>query len=89
MFSLTTIASSINRPTHRDKAISVTMFTLNPKICMNKKVPKIEMGMVSPVITVERQEPKNKKTIITVKIAPSIKVSRTLLTDTLIILEPS
>ena len=56
---------------------------------MNKKVPITEIGKVRPVITVERQEFKNKNTIKTVNKAPSIKVRFTLSTATRIVLEPS
>ena len=76
------MASSISKPTHRDKAISVIMFIVKPNMFINRKVPIRAMGRVKPVITVERQELRNKKTIKTVRNAPSIKVCRTLLTET-------
>ena len=71
MFSRTTMASSISKPTHRDKAIRVTMLMVKPSHCMNMNVPMSEIGKVRPVITVERQELRNKNTISTVRIAPS------------------
>ena len=82
MFSRTTMASSISKPTHSDKAISVIMLMVKPNICMNMKVPISEIGKVKPVMTVERQEFKNRKTISTVRMAPSIRVRRTLSTAT-------
>ena len=82
MFSRTTMASSISRPTQRLRAISVIILIVKPKACMNKKVPMMEIGSVSPVMTVERQELRNKKTISTVRKAPSISVRRTLSTAT-------
>ena len=82
MFSRTTIASSISRPTHKLKAIIVIMLMVKPNMYMNKKVPINEIGNVSPVITVERQEFRNRKTISTVKAAPSNIVRVTLDTET-------
>ncbi len=82
MFSRTTMASSISRPTHSDSAISVIMLIEKPNQYMNKKVPISAIGSVSPVITVERQEFRNRKTMSTVSAAPSISVWRTLLTAT-------
>ena len=82
MFSRTTMASSISNPTHRLSAISVIMLMVKPSMCMKKKVPMIAMGSVNPVMTVERQEFRNRKTISTVSSAPSIRVRRTLSTDT-------
>ena len=82
MFSRTTMASSMSRPTHRLKAISVTMFSEKPNICMNRKVPMMEIGRVRPVMTVERQEFRNRKTMMMVSRAPSIRVARTVCTLT-------
>ncbi len=82
MFSRTTIASSISRPTHSDSAISVTMLIVNPNRYMNRKVPISAIGSVRPVMTVERQELRNRNTISTVSSAPSIRVSRTFETAT-------
>ena len=42
----------------------------------------IAIGKVNPVITVDRQEFKNKNTIATVRNAPSMRVCLTLATDT-------
>ena len=89
MFSRTTMASSISSPTHKDKAMSVTILRVKPKAYMNKNVPMMAMGSVSPVMMVERQEFKNKNTISTVRSAPSIKVRRTLSTPTRMGLPPS
>ena len=82
MFSRTTMASSINRPTHRLNAISVIMLMVKPNMFMNRKVPISAIGSVSPVMTVERHEFRNKKTMSTVSKAPSISVWRTLSTAT-------
>ncbi|MCC2635968.1 MAG: hypothetical protein K0S48_3854, partial [Ramlibacter sp.] len=82
MFSRTTIASSISRPTHSDSAISVIMLIVKPKAYMNRKVPISAMGSVRPVMTVERQELRNRKTMSTVSAAPSMRVRRTFSTDT-------
>ena len=89
MFSRTTMASSINKPTHSDKAIRVIMLMVKPNMYMNKKVPMMEIGRVRPVMTVERQELRNKNTINTVNIAPSIRVWRTLFTATRMLRAPS
>ena len=82
MFSRTTMASSISRPTHRLNAISVTMFSEKPNRSMKKKVPTSAMGSVRPVMTVERQEFRNRKTMPTVSKAPSTSVRCTLATAT-------
>ena len=89
MFSRTTIASSISKPTHRLSAISVIMLMVKPNRFMNKNVPIRAIGRVRPVITVERQEFKNKNTIRMVSSAPSNRVWRTLSTATRIWREPS
>ena len=56
MFSRTTIASSISRPIASDNAISVSVFSVIPRKYMMMNDEITEMGSVSPVITVERQE---------------------------------
>jgi hypothetical protein len=55
MFSRTTMASSISRPTHRLSAIIVMKLIVKPKAYMNRKVPISAIGSVSPVMTVLRQ----------------------------------
>ena len=89
MFSRTTMASSISRPTHRDSAISVIMLIVKPNMYMNRKVPISATGSVSPVITVERQELRNRNTMAMVSTAPSIRVLRTFATPVRIWREPS
>ena len=89
MFSRTTMASSINRPTDKVSAMSVIMLMVKPNRYMKKKVPTSAMGRVRPVMTVERQLLRNRKTMSTVRMAPSIRVWRTLLTDTRMGREPS
>ena len=82
MFSRTTMASSINRPTHKLSAIMVMVLMVKPSRYMNRKVPIKAMGKVRPVMTVLRHEFKNKNTIRMVSSAPSISVRFTLATDT-------
>ena len=82
MFSRTTMASSISRPTHRLSAISVIMLMVKPNMFMNRNVPISAIGSVSPVMTVERHEFRNRNTMSTVSSAPSISVWRTLSTAT-------
>jgi len=82
MFSRTTMASSISKPTHKDKAMSVIMLMVKPNMLMNQNVPINEMGSVKPVMTVERHEFKNKNTMRMVSSAPSMRVRRTLSTAT-------
>ena len=74
MFSRTTIASSISRPTESDSPMSVRMFSEKPMIFMMMKAEMIDTGSVSPVITVLRQLLRNRKTMNTVKSAPSTSV---------------
>ncbi len=74
MFSRTTMASSISKPMHSDKAMSVIMLMVKPAMYMNKNVPITAMGNVNPVMTVERHELRNKNTIPTVNNAPSMRV---------------
>ena len=54
------------------RASSVTKLIEKPSKYMTENVPINEIGKVSPVITVDRQEDKNKNTIKTVSAAPSI-----------------
>ena len=89
MFSRTTMASSINKPMHSDKAINVTMFKVKPSMDMIQNVPMMAIGSVRPVMMVERQELRNKNTINTVSSEPSIKVFFTLFTPTRIWREAS
>ena len=60
MFSRTTMASSISRPIASDSASSVMVFTVKPNTHMMKNAEMIEIGSVRPVITVERQEFRNR-----------------------------
>ena len=89
MFSRTTMASSISKPTLNESAISVSMLMVNPNRFITMKVPISAMGSVSPVMMVERHEFRNKNTINTVRMAPSISVCRTLATPTRMGREPS
>ena len=63
MFSRTTMASSINRPTASERAIRLIMLMVTLAISMKKNVAMIAIGSVRPVMMVERQELRNKNTI--------------------------
>jgi hypothetical protein len=60
MFSRTTIASSINRPMASESASSVMVFSVKPNTHMMKNDEMIDTGSVRPVMTVERQEFRNR-----------------------------
>ncbi len=60
MFSRTTIASSMRRPIERESASRVIVFSVKPNIHIAKKLEMIATGSVSPVMTVERQEPRKR-----------------------------
>ena len=77
MFSRTTIASSMSRPMHSDSAISVRKLSVNPKRCTATKVAITEIGSVSPVMIVLRHECRKRKTMKTVRSAPSTIVTFT------------
>ena len=89
MFSRTTIASSISRPTQIDSASSVTRLIVKPIAYIARKVPISEIGSVSPVMTVERHEERNRNTISTVSAAPSKMLRSTLLTELRIAVDAS
>ena len=74
MFSRTTMASSISNPMHSDSAIIVMKLSVKPKACTAMKLAITAIGSVSPVITVLRQECRNRNTMATVSSAPSISV---------------
>ena len=74
MFSRTTMASSISRPTLSDSAISVIVLSVKPNAYIARKVPISAIGSVSPVITVLRQDFRNRKTMAIVSAAPSSSV---------------
>ena len=77
MFSRTTIASSISSPMHSDSAIRVRKLSVKPKRYTATKVAMTEMGSVSPVMMVLRQECRKRKTMKTVRSAPSTIVTFT------------
>ena len=60
MFSRTTIASSMSRPIASDSASSVMVFRVKSNTHMMKNAEMIDTGSVSPVMTVERQEFRNR-----------------------------
>jgi hypothetical protein len=68
------MASSIRMPTASDRAISVIMLSVKPRKYSTIIVPMIEMGSVRPVMTVERQELRNRNTMKTASAAPSISM---------------
>ncbi len=71
MFSRTTMASSMSRPMHSDSAISVRKLSVKPKAYSAMNVAITAMGSVRPVMIVLRQLCRNRKTISTVRPAPS------------------
>jgi len=77
MFSRTTMASSINRPMHSEKAIMVITLSVKPARSSANSVPTSATGSVRPVITVLRQEPRKRNTMAMVSAAPSSRVART------------
>ena len=77
IFSRTTIASSISRPILKDRASKVIMLMVKPKAQIKVSVPSRAIGRVRPVMAVERNEPKNSRTISTASAAPSIMVRAT------------
>jgi hypothetical protein len=89
MFSRTTIASSISSPMASDSAISVIMFKVMPanRITMNAEIT--EIGRVSPVMTVDRQELRKMNTMKTVSSPPMMSVSWTSATDSRMKIDPS
>ncbi len=60
MFSRTTMASSMSRPIASDSASSVMVFIVKLNTHMMKNALMIDTGSVSPVITVERHEFRNR-----------------------------
>ena len=82
MFSRTTIASSMSRPTQSESAIMVMVLMVKPNPYMKHEGPISAIGSVSPVMTVERQELRNRKMIRTVRAAPSNSVRFTFATET-------
>ena len=77
MFSRTTIASSMSSPMHSDSAISVRKFSVKPNTYTAMKVAITEIGSVSPVMIVLRHECRKRKTMKTVRSAPSTIVTFT------------
>ena len=74
MFSRTTMASSMSSPIASERAISVSMFSVMLRKYMTMNAEMTEMGSVRPVMTVDRQELRNRKTMNTVSRAPSTSV---------------
>lgn len=89
MFSRTTLASSMRMPTASERAISVIVFRVKPKKSSAAKVPITKTGSGRPIVTVERQECRNRNTIATVRSPPSTSVLRTFDTELRMPLEES
>ena len=81
MFSRTTIASSIRMPMASERPSSDMVLRVKPQAQTAMNEESTETGRARPVITVERQELRKRKTTKTVSSAPSISASSTLLTD--------
>jgi hypothetical protein len=81
MFSRTTMASSIRIPMASDRPRSDMVFRVNPNAQTAMKEESTETGRARPVMTVERQELRKRKTTRMVRIAPSTSASWTLLTE--------
>ena len=84
IFSITTIASSINIPIARVSPISVKRFKSYPKASIIAKVPITEVGIAKAETKVAVTFRKNKNTIITARNAPKIRSNLTLLILTII-----
>ena len=74
MFSRTTMASSMSIPMARERPIRVSTFRVKPNAFMAMNAATTEMGRVSPVMTVERHEFRNRNTMRTVRMPPMIIV---------------
>ena len=81
MFSRTTMASSIRSPIASESAISVITLSVIPMKFMTMNEEMTEIGSVSPVITVERQELRKQKTMKIVSMPPRTRVLTTSSTD--------
>ncbi len=81
MFSRTTMASSIRMPMASDNPIRDMVFKVKPKAQTAMNEESTETGRARPVITVERQELRKRKTTNTVRRAPSSRASSTFLTE--------
>ena len=75
MFSRTTIASSIRMPIARLRPSSDIVLSVNPKAQTAMNDASTETGSASPVMTVERQELRNRNTMNTVSSPPSTSVT--------------
>ena len=71
MFSRTTIASSIRMPMASDRPSSDIVFSVKPNASTATNDAMTETGSARPVMTVERHELRNRKTVSTVSSAPS------------------
>ena len=75
MFSRTTMASSIRMPMDSESPSSDMVFNVKPKAHTAMKLASTDTGKARPVMTVERQELRNRNTTSTVSSAPSISAS--------------
>ena len=76
MFSIVTIAWSTRMPTESARPPSVIRFSVSPSICSTRIEARIESGIVSAMISVERQLPRKSSTITAVRPA-AISASKT------------
>lgn len=78
-----------DKPTARDSAKSVMILMEKPATAIMIKAPSSEFGRAKEVMSVERRDPKKKKTTKTVKIIPITIVSFTSATFARMGLAPS
>src|SRR5574341_1316328 len=77
------MASSITMPTASVSASRVRRLSVNPMAYIRAKVLMIEVGMAMAAIRVERQLRRNSSTTRAARMAPTIRCSWTVLTDSL------
>jgi hypothetical protein len=75
------MASSIRMPIASESPRRLMVLRVKPKAHTAMKLASTEMGSATPVMTVERQELRKRKTTRTVRAAPSRSASRTLSTE--------
>ena len=73
----------------RERAIRVMTLRVMPSEFMTINAEMTEIGRVTPVMTVERQELMKQNTISTVSMPPIISVSLTSARDSRVMIEPS
>ena len=81
MFSRTTMASSMRMPMASERPSSDIVLSVKPNAQTLMNAASTETGSARPVMTVERQELRKKKTTSTVRSAPSTSVVCTSFTE--------